>query len=120
MPAPNQRTVLASAARTATTTSPAQTNHGWEALEVVIVTSAGAAFSITPKIEAYDEASDSWFAILTGAVINTLTTTVLRVGRGLTAAANLVVNDLVPPRWRVVVTHGDATSVTYSVGANLV
>jgi hypothetical protein len=45
-------------------------------------------------------------------------TTVLKVGPGLTAAANLVANDMIPSIWRVIVTHGDTDSATYSVGCN--
>jgi hypothetical protein len=91
-----------------------------EFLHVVIdVTAVTATPALTVRIQGKDPASGKYYDILVSAVIATVSTTVLRVGPGLTAAANLVANDMIPSVWRVTVTHGDTDSATYSVGCNL-
>lgn len=112
--------VLASTARTATLNSGDQSNLNGRGLHLVIDVTAGAAFSIVPKIQAKDQASGKWYDLLVGAAITATGTTVLKLYPGLTAAANLVANDVLPVSWRLRVEHGDATSVTYSAGASLI
>ena len=91
-----------------------------EYLHVIIdVTAVTATPALTVKIQGKDPASGKWYDILVSTAIATVSTTVLKVGPALTAAANLVANDMIPSIWRVTVTHGDTDSATYSVGANL-
>jgi len=113
-------TVFASAARTATVSSATFNNGNYRGGQFVIdVTAITATPSVVFSIEAVDALSGQVFSLLDSVAIVAVGTTVLRVYPGLTAAANLVANDLLPWQWRVTATHADADSITYSVAANL-
>lgn len=112
-------TVLASAARTATTTSDTFTNlHSRRAHIIIDVTVAPGVDTVTPKIEGYDAVSGKYYTLLTGAAISSTGTTVLKIGPGLAASANVSAADFLPLKWRVTMTHSAGTSFTYSVAAN--
>lgn len=114
-------TALASAARTASVNSADQVNYNSRGLHLVIdVTAITSTPSITITIQGKDNLSGQYYTILASAAITTVSTVVLRVGPGLTAAANLVANDLLPRTWRVSVTNGDADGITYSIGYSLI
>lgn len=116
------RVLYPSVARTATPASDPQNDVTQSRLGghfVLDVTAIGAAPSIVVNIEAFDPASGKWYAILTSAAVTTVSTNVLRVYPGLTAAANVVASDVLPPNWRARVTHGNADSITYSLGVRL-
>lgn len=83
-------------------------------------TASSATPSVVPKIEGIDPVSGKAYALVTGAAITGVSTTTLRVVPGIVAAANVAVSDSLPDRIRVTLTHGDADSLTYSVGANFV
>lgn len=117
---PRDVTVLASAARTATTNSADQINLDGQFLRLYINVSAiVTAPSITVTIQAKDPVSGTYSTILVSAAITAVDHTVLQVGPGLTAAANLVAQAAMPRSWRVSVTHANANSITYSIGASL-
>jgi len=110
--------VLASAARTATVTSDDQVNVDYNGVHISIVVSAVTATpSVVPKIQGKD-ASGNYYDILVGAAITGTGTTVLRVFPNATDATNLTANDFIPKNWRIVMTHGDTDSITYSVNTN--
>lgn len=114
-------TLFSSAARTATPSNTDQTNHNAKGLHVVIdVTAATSTPSTVFTIEGKDAISGKYYTILASAAIVGVGTTVLRVHPGLTVAANLVANDILPRVWRVTAVHGNANSQTYSVGASLI
>jgi hypothetical protein len=115
-------TVLPSAARTATPDTFeyefSRTPHS-----VVLVTDAtaiAATPSVTVSLLGVDRASGKTWTILAGAAITAVSTQVLKVGPGLTAAANSVANDVIPPVLRISAVHGDADSITYSIGLSVV
>lgn len=114
-------TLLASAARTATTASSDQTNYNRSGTAHVVIdmTAVSGAPSLTCTIQGKDELSSKYYTILASAAISTVSTTVLRAGRGFTASANAVANDVIPRVWRVNCVHGTADSITYSVGASV-
>lgn len=114
-------TVLASAARTATPdTQEFEFAGPVRGLHLVIdVTAVAATPSITVTVSGVDRRSGKVYTLLASAAITATGTTVLRIGPALTAAANLVANDVVPPIFRVTVAHGDADSITYSVAGQL-
>lgn len=113
-------TVFASAARTATVNSELFESQGARGVHVIIdVTAASATPSVVFTIQGYSGLGDDYYTLLASAAITGTGTTVLKVFPGATAAANLAANDTLPPRWRVIATHGDADSITYSVMANL-
>lgn len=112
-------TILSSAARTETTNSTDQVAVGGSAVIVVDVTAATDTPSVVFTVQGKDTTSGKYYTILTSAAVTATGTTVLKVGPGLTAAANTVVNDMLPNVWRVIATHADADSITYSVGASV-
>lgn len=114
-------TVFASAARTATPTPFDGTNLNGRGLHLVIdCTAVTATPSVVFTIQGADVLSGKFYTILVSAAITGTGTTVLRVYPGLTASANVTASDILPRTWRVIATHGDADSITYSVGASLI
>lgn len=112
--------VLPSAARTATPDTEELELRGARGLHLVIdVTAVTLTPSVTVTISGVDRLSGKVYTLLASAAITAVGTTVLKVGPGLTAAANLVANDVLPPIVRITCTHGDADSITYSVAALL-
>lgn len=87
---------------------------------IIDATAVTATPALTVTVSGVDRVSGKLFTILASAVIATAVTTVLKIGPGLTAAANLVVNDRIPPVFRITCAHGDADSITYSIGGMLV
>ena len=113
-------TLLASAARTATLQSADQTNYNGRGLHVVLdVTTAGTG-SITLTIQGKDALSGKYYTLLAGVAVTTAVTNVYKVFPGAPATANVSANDLLPRTWRIDVTHNNANSITYSVGASVI
>ena len=110
-------TLLSSSARTATVSSSDQTNYNGRGVIVFInVTSITSTPSVVFTVEVKDPISAVYTALLTSAAIVATGHTVLRLCPGITAAANVAVSEALPRTWRVTATHGDADSITYSVG----
>jgi hypothetical protein len=113
--------ILSSAVRTASANGVDRTNHNARGLILVIdMTVVPGVDTVTFTIQGKDPASGKYYTVLASAALVATGTVVLRVGPGLTAAANLVANDILPRTWRVITTHSAGTSFTYSVGAVLV
>jgi hypothetical protein len=118
---PQEVTVLASAARTATVNSDDLANAGYRGVVVVIdVTAISLTPSVVFTIKGKSQLGDDYWTILASAAVTATGQTVLRVYPGLTAAANLTASDVLPRQWRVEAVHGDADSITYSVSANYI
>jgi hypothetical protein len=114
-------TVFSSAARTATPTPYDGTNYNAKGLHLVIdCTAASATPSVVFTIQGADAISGKFYTILASAAITGTGTTILRVYPGLTAAGNLVASDILTRTWRVIATHADSDSITYTVGASLI
>lgn len=110
-------TILDSAGRTATNNSEWYTNADYRGGHFIIdVTAVVSSPSVTFTIQGYDTASGKTYTVLASAAITGTGTTVLKVYPGLTASANAVANDVLPRVWRIVATHSNANSITYSVG----
>ena len=118
LPSSKHIIALASAQRTVDATSSTIDSPLTKGVHVIIdVTSINAVTpSVTPHIQGYDVASATWYDILVGAAITTVSQVVLRVYPGCIAVANLVANDAMPPRFRISIVHGDADAIDYSVG----
>lgn len=118
----SQTTLYASAARTATPTAADLYPNGARGLHLVIDVSAvpGAAPSVVPTIDFLDTVSGKWCNLLTGVAITAVGTTVLKIYPGIAGVANVAASDVVHGHVRVVMTHGNANSVTYTVAAHLV
>lgn len=116
----SDKLILASAARTATNNSVDLQNLLHRGVHLVIdVTAVAATPSVVFTIQGKDPLSGQYYTILASAAVTATGTTVLRVFPGATAAANTVANDWLPQTWRVLATHGDADSITYTVHAAL-
>jgi hypothetical protein len=111
-------TLLSSAVRAATVTGADRVNPtGTGVIVVIDVTAVPGVDTVTVFIEGKDPASGKYYTILQSAAIVAVSTVVLRVYPGLTAAANLVVSDVLPRTWRVRVVHSAGSNFTYSLGA---
>jgi hypothetical protein len=120
MAANTRKTILASAARTASVDSADQTNayHRGVRIHIDATVLPGAATSNVFTVQG-KSASGDYYTILASAAIVGTGDTFLYIYPGGTAAANLVVNQALPAVWRVSVASGNANSLTYSVGIEL-
>lgn len=115
------KTLFASAARTATANGSDIRNWTGRGAHITIdTTAAGTSPSTTFTVQGKDNTSGVYYTILASAAITGTGTVVLRIYPGLTASANTVANDILPDTWRVIATHGNSTSHTYSVGASVI
>lgn len=119
-PVPTQATVLASAARTASVDSDTFSNDGYKGVVIIIDTTAASSPSNVVTIQGYSPLGNDYYTIVTAAAVTGTGQTILRVYPGLTAAAGLTVNDVLPPQWRVSIAAGNSNSATYSVAALLI
>jgi hypothetical protein len=111
-----EATYLASAARTATPTVADVTTYNAGGITVVInVTAVTATPSVVFTIDGKDALSGVYYNLLTSAAVTGVSTVVLRVSPGITVAANLAAAQLLPRVIRILPTHGDADSITYTV-----
>lgn len=76
--------------------------------------------SLTPSIQSYDDASDTWTTILTGAAKAATGFYQLKMGPHLVAAANLVAKIEIGARIRYLIAVNDSDSMTYSVGVEVI
>lgn len=121
-------TVLASAARTATTNSTDQTNYNGRGVLLILNVTAqpGGAETLSLKIQAKDPVSNNYFDIADAGVLFTAATgtKALAVYPGAIAADHVsgtVGKSVALPRvWRAVVTHSSTGSWTYSVGSSVI
>lgn len=111
--------VTLTAAGAGTTNSADQANaSGRGAIVVVDITVAGGTPTLTVTIQGKDAASGKYYDILTSTALATVATTALVVYPGITAAANLKVDQPLPRVWRVkAVVAGSTPAVTATVGA---
>lgn len=86
---------------------------------IIVVSSVTSTPSVVPTIQGYDVVSNSWYDLLVGAAITATGTTVLKIGPGYTPSANAVASDSLPDRVRLVMTHADTDSITYTASVNL-
>ena len=109
--------VAASAARTATWNSgDIDIPDDCQGCRVVIdITAQGAAPATTFTIQAKDPSSGKYYTLLASAALTAVGTTVLKVYPGAVAVANLVANDVISNVIRILASHANGDSHTYSV-----
>lgn len=116
-------TLLASAARTADPTIAEQTNEYADGVIVSLkVTSAGTG-SITFKLVGYHNVDNSTFDLTTATTAITANgtyTVVLAPSAASAATTSTSTPGYLPRRWSVVITHGNANSMTYGLACLLV
>lgn len=110
---------LESAVRTTTQTIDLKNTNGTGVVVVLDVTNVNTS-SLVLKIQRKDPASGKFIDVLTSAAVTTISTNTYKVYPGLTAAANLTVNDVIGMNFRIVVTPGNANNTTYSLGYSLI
>lgn len=117
----SSKVLYPSAARTATPTAASfAVPRGTKAIRIVLdATAVTATPAVTTTIDVLDSTSGKYVNLLTSAAVATVTTNTYTVGLGVTAAANLAANTPLGDTIRVTCTHGDADSITYSVGATI-
>lgn len=116
-----ERTLYASAARTATPTAVTLRTGRYRGLKLFIdVTAIAATPSVVVTIDMVDSLSGATKTLLTGAAITGTGQTVLTIYPGVTVAANVAVSDVLPEAIKVTLTHGDTDSITYTVAAHLI
>ena len=114
-----RRDLFPSQARTASPT-PAEVTEDITGARIVIdVTAITSTPSVTFNVEGHDGLSDKWFLVLASAAIATVSTTVLTIFPNAPVTANVSANNVIPGHWRLRPVHGNANSITYTVGAEL-
>lgn len=111
--------LLASASRTTTQTSSDIVNYNHRGIQVILDMTTVGTGSVTVTIDGKAKVG-TYYNLLTGAAVTTNSTNVYRIYPGLTAAANLVANDVLPRTFRIVVTANNANAAVYSVDYALV
>lgn len=119
-----QRTLLASAARTASTASAQQNDASQQYIRLYLnVTVASGAGGLQPQIRGYDKVSGSAVAIsVGGAAIIATGLYVYELMPSPNVAAGAVKESLgrtLPCQWDVNVVHGDGSSYTYSLSCEV-
>jgi len=110
-------TAYLSTARTATPTANVLYARGATGIKVtIIVTAITASPSVVFSIQGYDAASGTWIALLSSAAVVGAGTTTLTISPNVATSANVSLNAFIPDTLKVVATHADADSITYSVG----
>lgn len=114
-------TLLASAARTATTDSTIQTNHNAKGVLLFLNVSAwGGAGSLTVSVRGVDPVSAVAKTIATFTAVTAADLFPLSFFPGATAGASQAIAGVLPRSWWVRVTAADGTSHTYSLGYSLI
>lgn len=114
----DEQVILASGARTTTQTLGPYTNsdEGGEvrAIEALVnLTAFTTAASLTLSIE--EEIDGTWRQVIAATALTATGASRLRLGPDFPVTANVSATGLVGARFRIVVTHGNANSHTYSV-----
>ena len=116
----NNKQVLASTARTATSATDVPIPAHAVGLHIIIdVTAIAATPSVVPTIQFFDAISQKAYTVLTGAAITGTGTTVLKIGPDIASVTNIALQDYVPEMIRVTMTHADTDSITYSVATKI-
>ncbi len=107
------------AAPAATYTSQSLPNEDGRGVRVYINLTTATHSSVVFTVQGYDIASDTWYTLLTSAAKTTAAATVLVVYPTITASANLIAQDAIPPQVRVVAVladNGGTAELTGTVG----
>lgn len=111
-------TLAALAARTTTLTVANQTNFNGAMLHVIVNVTVIPSGGLTVVINGVDLLGNA-YPLLNGTKITATGIVVFKVGPGFGQIAGGAAADMLPRTWNVIVTPDDATSITYSVTANV-
>ncbi len=109
--------ILASAARTATATSSFFVNRGnARGVRIYVeVTDSAATPSVLFALQVWDKRADAYHTLLTSAAVTGAGVTFYEVYPGGATTANVRATNHIGKGFRVLATHSDADSITYSV-----
>jgi len=110
------KVVLPSASRAVTTTSSITISPAMKCGHVIVNVTAFTAGALTPHIQDYDPASNTYYDVLVGPAIASTGKTVLKVCPGITPIANGAAADFLTTNWQIQMVAGTADAITYSVG----
>lgn len=128
-------TLLTSAARTATTNTPDQTNYNGKGVMIALDVTVEGPATLALKVQGKHSVGGTYFDIVDFGVIYTAATDapgakagvmypgVLaadHVGVGAGVNGTIAKSGVLPRTWRVVVTHADATTCTYSLASTMI
>lgn len=113
--------LITHAAAAAGVNSADQANSSARGVKVVVdITAITGTPTLTVTLQGKDPISGKYYTLLASAALSAVGTTVLTVYPGLTAAANLTANDVLPATWRVITAIGGTTpAVTATIAATL-
>jgi hypothetical protein len=111
-------TLLASAIRTTTSSGGDITTYNLQGILICLDVTAGSG-ALTVTVNGKCPASSKYYPILIGTLVTTNSFNVYRIYPGLTAVAGSTVNDHLPRIINIVISHGNANLVAYSVGYTL-
>ena len=123
LPSPAYEELVASAARTATVTTDTFYNHDAAGMILTVVSTAVTATpAVTPKIQYTPDAGTTWidYCVVTAAIATAANFSYLiypAIDPAADGAMTESFNLPLPRVWRLVLTHGDADSITYAVYA---
>lgn len=114
-------TAYDSAARTASPTPTDLVNNSSRGIIVVTDISAigGAAPQIQVTIQGKDPISGNYYNMLVSPVYSIVATNVIQLYPGISETPNIKESAILPASYRILVTHSNADSITYSVSASL-
>ncbi|MEE8289564.1 MAG: hypothetical protein V3R25_09145 [Nitrosomonadaceae bacterium] len=111
------QTIFTSSARIATTTS-GIINMPEDAISssfVINVTAITSTPSVVFSIQGEDTLSGAFYLLIDSAAITATGATNIHIGPSVATVANLGAGKIIPDRFRVLATHGDADSITYTM-----
>lgn len=115
-------TILESAARTATPTiaNLDLSNNDLTDVHITIdVTAVTSTPSVQPALQGQDPLSGKWYDLIASiTAITGVGTTTIQFGESTAIVANNSNQGFIPETIRLVMTHADADSITYSIGVN--
>lgn len=116
--------LLAQASRTASTAGPDQTNANSRGVLLYLdVTAASGTGGLTVQVQGKDPSSGKYKTLNANpTAVTAIGTTayMLYPGASTTGQVQQATSQVLPRTWRVNVSHGDASSYTYSVGYSLI
>lgn len=124
-PSATSVTLLASAARTVTTDSAAQSGGVFRRLAVIVSVTAGTGINLTPQLQIQDSISSDWITVWKGPGVNNIKDFSFLFADGASGGGNsqytAVSSSGIPgSTWRFEMLAGNSNSVTYSVsGQNM-
>ena len=87
-------------------------------IDVTALSGTSPTYAVT--LQGKDSLSGKYYTILASSAQSALATTVMKIGLGMSAVANLAANDMIPRTWRIsTALGGTVTTITGTVAVHL-